>query len=146
MAKLFNLEQYNQLVVYTSFVVSSQACLRVEEMYPRTTDVSVHKQDRASIRALFGRNFEIKINDQGKVDYIILTLRATKNDKRKKPIPIALGHGKWPLSPIALMLKYLRMRIKLSKICPQITFESTSPLFQMYNGKILTTAIKICCG
>ena len=134
----FDLTIYNQLVYFTSYVISSQACLRVEELYPTTTDVSVHKQDRASIRALFCRNLDVKFKEDGSIAYMLLTLRATKNDKRKKPIHIALGHGKWPLAPVPLMMKYLQRRLELSKIFPQITFNAHAPLFQMYDGTILT--------
>ena len=141
MQKYFDLKRYDSLVIYTSFVVASQACLRVEELYPNTIHVNANSHDRSSIRALFGRNFTIKYNDDGSIAYIVLTLRATKNDKRKKPIPIAMGYGKWPVAPIQLMLKYLTLRMKLSKKQPRLRFTATAPLFQLYDGTILTQSV-----
>ena len=143
MAEYFDLNSYNQLVIYTSYVVASQACLRVEEMYPATAAVQANNQDRASIRALFGRNFQYKFDDSGSIDYALLTLRATKNDKRRKPIPIALGHGKWPLAPIALMAKYLALKLQLSKTNKKIQVSPTAPLFQLYDGSILTQKVAL---
>ena len=141
MQKHFDLKSYDSLVIYTSFVVASQACLRVEELYPNTIHVNANSRDRQSIRALFGRNFTIEFNDDGTIAYVTLTLRATKNDKRKKPIPIALGHGKWPVAPIPLMVKYLQLRMKLSKQIPRLEFTPTAPLFQLFDGTILTQSV-----
>lgn len=141
MKKYFDLSKYDSLVIYTSFVVASQACLRVEELYPNTVHVSAHSIERSSIRTLFGRNFTIKFNDDDTVAYIILTLRATKNDKRKKPIPIAMGFGKWPVAPVQLMLQYLKKRMELSEKLPRLTFSPTAPLFQLYNGQVLTQQV-----
>ena len=137
--KSFDLTSYDQLVVFLSLVVTSQACLRVGEVYPMTTNVHADRLDTPSFRTLWCRNFSIIWNANGKsIDYVVITLRATKNDKKKKPVPIPLGKGKWPLAPIDLFVLYMRKREQLSRTKPYLKWQPKAPLFQLSDGSVLT--------
>ena len=140
----FDLNKYNQLVIYLSFVVTSQACLRQGEVYPSTTKVHADSLDTASFRTLWCRNFEVIFaDDKQTIDYIVITLRATKNDKKKKHVKCPLGKGKWPLAPVLLFLRYMRLRKQLSKQYPYLTWRPKAPLFQLLNGDVLTQHVAL---
>ena len=144
MVKYFDLRYYDQLTIFLSYVVTSQACLRVGEIYAPTKNVHADRTDTPSMRTLWCRNIDIKYNDVGdQIEYIVLTLRATKNDKRKKPIPIPLGYGKWPLAPIELFLRYMRLRKEISKTDPTLKWHPKAPLFQLRNGDVLTQKVAL---
>ena len=144
LVKHFDLNLYDSLVIYLSFVITSQACLRVGEIYPNTTKVHADSLDTNSFRTLWCRNFEVVFaNDNKTIDYIIITLRATKNDKKKKPVKCPLGKGKWPLSPVLLFMRYLRLRESMSKQLPYLKFRPKAPLFQLANGNVLTKHVAL---
>ena len=71
--------------------------------------VSPFSLNKASQSALWGRNLHLILNenDNSKVKYAIIDLKATKNAKHNQVVETIIGEGIDPLNPLKLLLAYL---------------------------------------
>ena len=146
MRRLFNLENYDMLVMFTAFVCATCGLLRTGEFaagckdvrYKWTENDNALLQD-ASQRALWVSNLSaVSEKGTGKTIYYKLLLRATKTDIFRQTVSVVLGKGKGEICPVFLLDKMLAMRAKLAMRQRKFKLAYDRPLFLLENGTILS--------
>ena len=138
--KHFDMNQYDDLMFFTWLVIMVFNMLRPGEGAAENKSVSPFNSNKASQSALWGRNLHLILNenDNSKVKYAIIDLKATKNAKHNQIVETIIGEGIDPLNPLKLLLAYLCKRHQLSQFNPKLKLTPIAPLFCWLDGSILT--------
>ena len=143
--KVFDLDNYDMLVIFTAMVCATCGLLRTGEFaaanknvrYRWSADDAAPLQE-ASQKALWISNLRPICGKDGSISYFKLLLRATKTDIFRQDVEIVLGKGQGEICPVYLLSKMLSMRQTLAKTDPKFKVQYFRPLFMLRNGSILS--------
>ena len=133
--KHVNLNNFDELVVFTAMVVATFGLLRTGEF---AVD-SKTKYD--PIKTLYLKNLRSIYDTHGNTKYFILKLKVSKTDIFRQGVDITIGHGVGDIDPVNLILKMIAMRVQLTrnrKIFTNLRILPHSFLFCYKNGKPLS--------
>lgn len=130
-----DLNNYDQLVIFTAMVVATFGLLRTGEFAVK------NKANYDPVKTLYPSNLKTIRDDNNNIKYYILRLKVSKTDIFRQGVDITLGHGIGDIDPIKLITRMIAMRIRLTKnrkVFSNLRILPNSFLFVLKNGKPLS--------
>lgn len=133
--KHVNLNNYDELVVFTAMVVATFALLRTGEF---AVD---NKTNYDPIKTLYMSNIRLVEDKNGNPSYFVLKLKVSKTDIFRQGVDVTIGHGVGDIDPVNLLLRMIAMRTKMTynrKVFANLRIMPNNFLFCLKNGKPLS--------
>ena len=133
--KHVDLNDFDELVVFTAMVVATFGLLRTGEFAVE------NKITYDPIKTLYMKNIRLIKDKDGNPNYFILKLKVSKTDIFRQGVDVTIGHGIGDIDPVNLLLKMIAMRATMTrnrKVYANLRIMPNNFLFCMKNGKPLS--------